>query len=311
MLTGGPATYAETVYADTVYANTLYATGAAQIVGASLNAGDVSTNSLETVTATVNGALTVPGASISSSGVYLTGPASYVSSISGPTATLSSISCSTVTGGTASFQSLVVPQAAFSGTLSVGTVTGTGLWSGVATLSRNLALPQYAMASSYLTSQTVVHLGTWTAPVGGHVLKLNYLSCCGFNVNQAVSSTYPGTITSYGPQIVDLDIYFYTSDGVSHATLANGSPFYGYGYGVSTQVTATPQGIWVTMNQNMVFDFYVYTGPMIGNPVLTAMTSQTWVTDLTSASGVLPANAQRLRIAANCTSMVKSYTTLG
>jgi hypothetical protein len=45
MLTGGPATYAKNVYADTVYANTLYATGAAQIVGASLNAGDVSTNS--------------------------------------------------------------------------------------------------------------------------------------------------------------------------------------------------------------------------------------------------------------------------
>ena len=41
------------------------------------------------------------------------------------------------------------------------------------------------------------------------------------------------------------------------------------------------------------------------------MTSQTWVTDLASSNGVLPANAQRLRIAANCTSMVKSYTTLG
>ena len=50
---------------------------------------------------------------------------------------------------------------------------------------------------------------------------------------------------------------------------------------------------------------------MIGNPVLTAMTSQSWVPDLTSSSGVFLANAQRLKIAANCTSMVKSHSTLG
>ena len=226
--------------------------------------------------------------------------------MNGPTAHISSILCQTLTGGTGSFQSLTVGTQSIV-SLGVGQIFGTGLWSGVAAIAQSLSLPQYAMASSYTSASTYLHLGTWTAPVGGHVLKLNYLSCCGFNVNQAVSSTYPGTITTYGPQIVDLNIYFYTSDGSSHATLANGTPVFGYGYGVSTHVTAAPQGLWVTTTGNMVFDFYLLTGPMIGNPVLTAMTSQTWVTDLASSAGSFQTNWQRLKIASSCTSLCKNY----
>jgi hypothetical protein len=78
---------------------------------------------------------------------------------------------------------------------------------------------------------------------------------------------------------------------------------------VSTHVTAAPQGLWVSSTVDLVFDFYLETGPMIGNPVLTAMTSQTWVTDLKSSSGSFQSNWQRLKIASNCTSLCKNYGT--
>jgi len=275
MLTGGPTTYVKSLQGHDLFATSQVTTN-----------GNVNAQSLNVASAL----------SADSTGVYM----------NGPTAHISTILCQTLTGGTGSFQSLTVgTQSVVS--LGVGQIVGTGLWSGVASIAQSLSLPQYAMASSYTSASTYLHLGTWTAPVGGHVLKLNYLSCCGFNVNQAVSSTYPGTITTYGPQIVDLNIYFYTSDGSSHATLANGTPVFGYGYGVSTHVTAAPQGLWVATTGNMVFDFYLLTGPMIGNPVLTAMTSQTWVTDLASSAGSFQNTWQRLKIASSCTSLCKNY----
>jgi len=286
----GPAAHISTILCQTLTGGT----GSFQ----SLQAHTLFASSQVTTNGNVNAqSLNVASAlSADSTGVYMNGPAAHISSIL----------CQTLTGGTGSFQSLTVGTQSIV-SLGVGQIVGTGLWSGVAAIAQSLSLPQYAMASSYTSASTYLHLGTWTAPVGGHVLKLNYLSCCGFNVNQAVSSTYPGTITTYGPQIVDLNIYFYTSDGSSHATLANGTPVFGYGYGVSTHVTAAPQGLWVTTTGNMVFDFYLLTGPMIGNPVLTAMTSQTWVTDLTSSAGSFQSNWQRLKIASSCTSMCKNY----
>ena len=275
MLTGGPTTYVKSLQAHDLFATSQVTTN-----------GNVNAQSLNVASAL----------SADSGGVYMNGPAAHISSIQ----------CQTLTGGTGSFQSLTVGTQSIV-SLGVGQIFGTGLWSGVAAIAQSLSLPQYAMASSYTSAQTYLHLGTWTAPIGGHVLKLNYLSCCGFNVNQAVSSTYPGTITTYGPQIVDLNIYFYTSDGSSHATLANGTPVFGYGYGVSTHVTAAPQGLWVAATRDLQFDFYLLTGPMIGNPVLTAMTSQTWVTDLTSSAGSFQSNWQRLKIASSCTSLCKNY----
>ena len=106
MLTGGPTAYAKNINTDSVHAQYFYATGGgAQFVGGTVNVSDVSTYSLEAVTASVNGGtLSVGGAvSVSSTGICLTGPATYVSSISGPLATISSINCSTVSGGTGSF----------------------------------------------------------------------------------------------------------------------------------------------------------------------------------------------------------------
>ena len=311
-----------TIYADTVYASSFHATGGgAQIVGRSVNVSDVSTYSLEAVTATVNGPVSVAGAAaISSTGVFFTGPATHVSAISGPTATLSSISCSTLTGGTGSFQSLsVAATQSFVGSISVGgAVSGTGLWSGVAALTTALSVPQYAMGSMYQATPYFYHLGTWTAPVGGHVLKLNFLSCVGFNINAAVGTD--GFLLPTGPQIVDLTIYFYTSNGngvnTGDAVLLGGR-LYGYGYAVSTHVTTNVEYVIVSSppatGPMQTFDFYVATGPWVGNPVLTAVTSQTWVTDQSATPILSPPLTglahMTLPICSAMTSLCKTYTT--
>ena len=282
---------------------------------------DVSTYSLEAVTATENGPLSVAGAAaVSSTGVFLTGPTTYVSAISGPTATISSISCSTLTGGTGSFQSLrVAGTQSFVGSVSVGgAISGTGLWGGVAALTTALAVPQYAMGSMYQSTPSFYHLGTWTAPVGGHVLKLNFLSCVGFNINAAVDQS--GYQLPTGPQIVDLTIYFYTSNGngvnTGDAVLLGGR-LYGYGYAVSTHVTTNVEYVLVSSppatGPTQTFDFYVATGPWVGNPVLTAVTSQTWVADQTGTPLTPPLTGRAhmtLPICSAMTSLCKTYTTM-
>ena len=69
-----------------------------------------------------------------------------------------------------------------------------------------------------------------------------------------------------------------------------------------------PLALYVTMNSGFPLqcDFYLYTGPLVGNPVLTAMTSQIWVTDQTSPPQSFPGGV-RLKIAANMTSMTQTY----
>jgi hypothetical protein len=193
----GPPLYVadlEVIGVASVTSTGIMLTGASQTAVKSLQAHDVFASTQVTTNGNLNGqSLTIATDALKadSGGVIM----------NGPSASIANLVCGNLTGGTGSFQSLLVAgtQSAFHGNVSVGgTISGTGLWSGVATIAQSLALPQYAMASSYTSSSTYLHLGTWTAPIGGHVLKLNYLSCCGFNVNQAVSSTYPGTITTYG-----------------------------------------------------------------------------------------------------------------
>ena len=111
---------------------------------------------------------------ISTTGICLTG---------GPTTFTKNLQVTALTGGTGSFQSLVVAgkavvgeDATFSGSLNIGgAVSSTQLWGGVATMATSLAVPQYAIGSSYNGNALMYRLGTWTAPLGGHVLKLNYL----------------------------------------------------------------------------------------------------------------------------------------
>jgi hypothetical protein len=150
------------------------------------------------------------------------------------------------------------------------------------------------MGSWYSGNQQVYHLGAWTAPVGRHVHKLNFPSCVGFDMNAAVQSD--GTMTARGPQIIDLTIYFYTSNGnatVGDRVTTGSGQIRGYGYAVSTHVTTDVYSVYVVQSSfnsttlKATFDFYLVTGPFVGNPVLTAVTSQSWVPD---TSGVGASN---------------------
>ena len=59
----------------------------------------------------------------------------------------------------------------------------------------------------------------------------------------------------------------------------------GYGYAVSTHVTTDVSSVLVQQRSfnsttlRATFDFYIVAGPFVGNPVLTAVTSQSWVPD--------------------------------
>ena len=175
------------------------------------------------------------------------------------------------------------------------------------------------MGSCYQGTPSYYHLGTWTAPVGGHVLKLNYLSCVGFNINASVGiDGYP---LPAGPQIVDLTIYFYTSNGNGTTTgdaVLLGGRLYGYGYAVSTHVTTNVQAVLVSSppatGPTQTFDFYVATGPWVGNAVLTAVTSQKWVADQSGAPvSIIPLTGRarlNLPICSAMTSLCKTYTTM-
>ena len=87
----------------------------------------------------------------------------------------------------------------------------------------------------------------------------------------------------YGPQIIDLAIYCYTSNGTATSgdVINNLSgPIRGCGYAVSTHVTTDVYNVYVQQTAfnsttlKATFDFYIMSGPFIGNPVLTAVTSQ-------------------------------------
>ena len=92
---------------------------------------------------------------------------------------------------------------------------------------------------------------------------------------------------------------------------------YGYGYAVSTHVTTNVQYIMVASppatGPLQTFDFYIATGPWVGNPVLTAVTSQQWVPDQsgTPLSAIRIGGKARINlpICSAVTSLCKTYTT--
>ena len=66
----------------------------------------------------------------------------------------------------------------FGSDLSVsGNLWGTNIWSGVQAVAKANCGIQSTPLSSVQGSVSYQHLGSWTAPINGHMLKLNYVSC--------------------------------------------------------------------------------------------------------------------------------------
>jgi hypothetical protein len=77
------------------------------------------------------------------------------------------------------------------------------------------------------------------------MLKLNYVSCIYYNVDNAI--TQAGVAGSLGPGIVDLTILFYTSNAAgSYLSLPGAAKLYGYGYAISTHAVNFPSAVYVS-----------------------------------------------------------------
>jgi hypothetical protein len=158
-------------------------------------------------------------------------------------------------------------------------------------------------------------LGTFTAPTGGVVLKLNLVACSGFNINNQLTST--GAPTQQVSQLYDLCIYFYTSNANGDKVTLGPTVLRGYGWCTQTHTVQHPMTVYVTTtgtastgNGNADYDFYVFAEPFIGNPVITVATSGLWRTDpigaTTGTGGAMstrPANSIKLPTASVNTSM--------
>ena len=327
MLTGGPTTYVNSLIlpsaqiastgnyfiAPTRFAGTVTGgTGSFQSIGVSGTAmfGDVWASTINS-TNLLGNTLLVPGAA----SVTQTGT-SFYAGVSGPTGSFQTLLAPNVSGGTGSFETLTAGTGSFGSIAINGTVSAATLWSGVNAIVAANSVPVNWLGSSYSNNYTTQFLGTWTAPLGGAVLKLSYLSCCGFNIGTAVSRS---GIALAGPQIVDLDIYFYTSSQTDYVLLSSGARVYGYGYCLSTHITNFPLAVYVTsnffggtttqVNSPKTFGFYVTTGPSVGNPVVSAVTANTWTPNLNDNAGItiFPSNTFALKIGSRMSTMVQNY----
>ena len=327
MLTGGPNTYVNSLIlpsaqiastgnyfiAPTRFAGTVTGgTGSFQSIGVSGTAmfGNVWASTINS-TNLLGDTLLVSGAAR----VTQTGT-SFYAGVSGPTGSFQTLLAPNVSGGTGSFETLTAGTGSFGSIAINGSISATTLWSGVGAIVAANSVPVNWLGSSYSNNYTTQFLGTWTAPLGGAVLKLSYLSCCGFNIGTAVSRS---GIALAGPQIVDLDIYFYTSSQTDYVLLSSGARVYGYGYCLSTHITNFPLAVYVTsnffggtttqVNSPKTFGFYVTTGPSVGNPVVSAVTANTWTPNLNDNAGItiFPSNTFALKIGSRMSTMVQNY----
>ena len=191
---------------------------------------------------------------------------------------------------------------------------------GVQSTALGYCVQQSMIQLSCNGNATIQHLGTWTAPINGHMLKLNYVACQYFNTNSSISQS--GNPAATGPTVIDLTILFFTSNTSGEYCIIPGSnvKLYGYGYGISTHCTAMPYALYVSTTNTQLnptsqtFDFYVTTGPFVGCAMISAMTTDTWTPEpgITNHGGIVdsvPSANLRLPIASNMTTMCQNYVT--
>ena len=172
--------------------------------------------------------------------------------------------------------------------------------------------------SSVSGGLTYQRIGKFSAIPGGSVIKINYVHCIRFNVNDAI--TQNGLTLVKGPQLIDLCIYFYTSNAGDYVQMTDGTKVQGYGWCTSTHVTNAPAAIYVkstwtgdptNSTDPRDFDFYVQTGPYVGSPIITAATSAVWTPNYRDGAGtVRPTNALRLPMASVMHSANANYVSV-
>jgi hypothetical protein len=194
---------------------------------------------------------------------------------------------------------------------------GVNAWSGFQQIALANGVNAAFPGNSWSGDVTYQHIGTFTAKPGGAVIKINYVHCIRFNVNDAISRQ--GISKPKGPQIQDLCTYFYTANNADHVLMPNGTKIQGYGYCTSTHVTDSPGGVYVkstwtgdpASDEPRVFDFYVQTGPFVGEPIITAATSGTWAPNYSDNTGTTrPTNALRLPMASVMHSANANYVSV-
>ena len=146
------------------------------------------------------------------------------------------------------------------------------------------------------------------------MLKLNYVSCIYYNVDNAIAQA--GVASLLGPGIVDLTILLYTSNASgSYILVPGGAKLYGYGYSISTHATNFPSAVYVSTSNTALnpashtFDFYVLTGSAVGSSMISAITTDTWVPDTTNGVTTLPTSNLQLRVSSAMTSTCQNYVT--
>jgi hypothetical protein len=192
-------------------------------------------------------------------------------------------------------------------------LNGQNVYSNVLSILQNQSVTSSLIGGSVDGGSKYFHLGTFTAPTNGVVLKLNLVACSGFNINNEVLPT--GVMSQPVSQIYDLCVYFFTSNGDK----VNLGPtvLRGFGWCTQTHTVQRPMTVYVTTTGtastgggNADYDFYVLADPYIGAPVITATTSGRWRADpigaTTGTGGALstrPANSIKLPTASVNTSM--------
>ena len=118
--------------------------------------------------------------------------------------------------------------------------------------------------------------------------------------------------------MVDLCMYFYTSNPGDHVQLPGGAKLCGYGWCTSTHVSRHPYNVYVlsqytgpvSSNDPRDYEFFVETGPFVGNPIVTAATSGTWTPNYSDYAGTTkPTNACKLPMASAMHSANNNYVT--
>ena len=153
-------------------------------------------------------------------------------------------------------------------TVLLGPLRSSVLWGSVQTVAQSYCVQQSMSQISCNGNATYQHLGTWTAPINGHFIKINYVHAQYFNVNTSISQL--GVLAANGPTHIDLTIIYNASNGSGeYINPAGNLKYYGYGWGISTHCTAMPYSVWVNSTNTQLnvlsqtFDFYVQTLSLI------------------------------------------------
>jgi hypothetical protein len=169
--------------------------------------------------------------------------------------------------------------------------------------------------NNYDASTRNYKLGRWTASQNGKMLKLTLVTC-----NNGYNMVSRGN-TIAAPLVGETVVLFHTSNGFDYQqTTPNTSPFlprnrcYGWGWAYSLHANTPIKGLYVVPVPLQItqFDFYVSLEGYSGQPLVEALTTETWQQSVEGPLASLPGSGHvTLQIAAVQTTMTPatSYRT--